>query len=134
MWYTAFMTKALILVALLFTTAAQAEETANFVPTAEDWRWTTFDTVTEVAVATSIALDWNQTIRIGQACRESNPFLGPCPKRHTVNTYFTSFIVSHALVAYILPKPYRTFAQAFTLGMEVDAVFHNIRLGWRIRF
>jgi len=119
------MKTALLLAALLLPALAFAEDNRT---------WTRFDTAMEATTAVTLALDWNQTIRIAAAGREINPYLGPHPARHTVNTYFASCIVLHAAVAYALPKPYRTIWQGVFIMVEAKVVRDNIRLGWGIKF
>jgi hypothetical protein len=80
---------------------------------------------------TAFALDWNQTVRIGDRCLERNPFLGKCPSRQSINLYFVSVMLGHTLVAAALPKPWRTFFQGYFIALEGTQAFTN---GYRIQF
>ncbi len=107
--------------------------------------WTATDTKVEIAYAALHLADWSQTARLskwggewyetspgGMWLRrptEANPILGATPSLARVNVYFASALVTHALVAAILPGPWRRAWQTATIGIEVGFVAHNAQGG-----
>lgn len=99
-------------------------------PLAWDRSWSRADTALEVTYATVAVVDWTQTAKIVKSGRrETNPILGERPSLRGVALYFPSMIAGHFLVSRLLPagKP-RAIWQAFTIGMESEAVIHNVRV------
>jgi len=96
--------------------------------------WTTFDTAAELSVVSLMAVDWNQTIRIGRDCIETNPILGRCPSKTKLTLYFPSMMLGHAAVAWYSPQPLRMFWQGFYFFYEAGTVRKNAQLGYQLRF
>jgi hypothetical protein len=116
-----------ILIALLFATPAYAIEES-------DWRWTTVDTVGQVAITTLLVMDRNQTIRIASNYDEKNPILGKSPSVRAINIYFASSIFITAGVSLVLPKPYRNIFQGVVVGCSGGTVWNNYRIGYSMKF
>ena len=113
--------------------------------------WTGTDTALELTYAAAHVVDWSQTrymsrnwdtpittVRQGRTDfeyrREGNLILGTTPHRDTVDLYFAGTLAAHAVVSYLLPKPYRTYWQGITIGFQSGVVAHNINAGVRVRF
>jgi hypothetical protein len=102
-----------------------------------DWTrgWDTTDTVLQLAFTATTAVDWLQTVHFtqrkigGYQHEETNPVLGRYPSRAWVNTAIPLSIVGHALVSWLLPKPYRAMWQASWIGVEAYAVGRNFGAG-----
>lgn len=63
---------------------------------------------------------------------EKNPVLGVHPHPDRVKAYFAAGAIIHPTITYVLPKGgYRTAFQAVTLGIEIDTISANFRLGVR---
>lgn len=100
-------------------------------PEDDRWRWTTGDTVREVAVLVLIAVDWRQTRAFrADGLPEMNPVLGRYPSRARVNRLIGSAMVAHPVVARLLPRPWRQVFQVVTLAGESAAVGSNWALGY----
>lgn len=98
--------------------------------------WTTKDKVLEGAFVVATALDWRQTLDIKNHSNlyEQNHVLGRHPSNTTINTYFVTSIVFHAVVADQLHGKWRTAWQAVWIGLEVGTVQRNYALGIRLNF
>ncbi len=111
-----------IIVILFFILAAPAFASDNS-------KWTWGDTALEAAFAGITAMDWDQTRALANHYDpyvwETNPLLGHHPSVSRVNAYFPLYIVTHAAVAYVLPKPWRTIFQSIWIGYESDQVYNN---------
>jgi hypothetical protein len=104
-------------VALAVTSAARADD------------WTTADTALQASVAALQVADWGQTswgMEHGYA--ETNPLLGAHPSPTRLNLMVPAAILGHALVARLLPHPYRTAWQATAIVVEVGYVTRNASL------
>jgi hypothetical protein len=101
-------------------------------PPAEDPnRWTTADTVRELATLGLIGADWHQTRHFREdGIEEMNPVLGPTPSRARVNFLIGAAMLGHPIVARLLPRKARTLFQLGTLGGETWAVRHNWSNGY----
>jgi hypothetical protein len=89
------------------------------------WKWTTMDTIGQVAITTLLVMDRNQTIRIGRDGLESNAILGKSPSARAVNTYFISYALLSTGLSLALPKPYRNIVQGITIGYQFETVRYN---------
>jgi|WetSurMetagenome_2_1015567.scaffolds.fasta_scaffold237660_3 hypothetical protein len=96
-------------------------------------KWTTKDTVLQVAVFTTLFLDCNQTY-YRHGYKETNPLLGKYPSNKEVNIYFISCALLHTGIAYALPNPYRNAWQLLTIGFESSVVYNNYRIGIKFEF
>lgn len=98
--------------------------------------WSKKDKVLEGAFLVATALDWKQTLDIKKHPNlyEQNSIMGRHPSDATINTYFVSTIVLHALVADQLHGKWRTAWQATWIGLEIGTVQRNYALGIRLNF
>ena len=95
------------------------------------WRW--HDTALELVFAGVTTVDMLQTVSFRQnGTHEVNPILGQYPSRLRVVGGIGLAVLGHAAIAYVLPRPWRTIWQTMWLGVEVDAVGHNVSAGIRI--
>lgn len=120
--------KALLLVTALALASGQSY--------AQDSPWTTTDTAMQVAVTTTLLLDWHQTrevqARRAEGYRELNPLIGQSPR--AINTYFAGAIIGSALLSWSLPQPWRSRVQAGTIGLELVVIGRNKSIGLRVGF
>lgn len=122
--------------------------------------WSEADTKRQMAYTALHIIDWGQTLDISDRCgervtvtefiddsgthitrttrtreeTEANPFLGTCPSRGEVNTYFLLSGVAHYAISRALPRPYREWWQYATITLEAGVVAHNFRAGIHVRF
>jgi hypothetical protein len=65
---------------------------------------------------------------------EWNPILGKHPSKKKIATYFSTCIVLHSGISYLLPKPYRTFFQlsgiAIELRVTTDNYYSGVKINW----
>jgi hypothetical protein len=108
----------LALALLLTASAAQANE-GN--------AWTASDTILEVTFVAVLAVDMSQTLWFTRHTRleESNPIMGTHPSTARILTYNAACAATHATIAYLLPKPYRTIWQATWIAVEAQSVGWN---------
>lgn len=105
--------------------------------------WTAADTEFELVGASLHSIDWGQTLSftrppgivtvgnktyLATAATEENPILGPRPTSRAVDIYFASTLAGHVAVAYLLPKPWRSFWQLAWIGVDGYSVGHNLVL------
>ena len=101
--------------------------------------WSTQDKVLEMGFTASLMMDWGQTRDIkkwsaGSNRHEENPIMGMHPSNATINNYFISSLVLHAIIADQLSGKWRTAWQAAWIGLEVGTVQRNYALGIRLNF
>ena len=98
--------------------------------------WSTKDKVLEGAFVAATVLDWRQTLDIKNhpGLHEQNSILGRHPSNSTVNTYFATSILLHAVVADQLHGKWRTAWQSVWIGLELGTVQRNYALGIRLNF
>lgn len=65
---------------------------------------------------------------------EWNPILGKHPSHKKIAVYFSSSIILHTGISYILPKPYRNLFQVTGIGFELHATINNYKAGVKINF
>ena len=95
------------------------------------WRW--HDTALELVFAGVTTVDMLQTLSFRRCgIREANPVLGRDPNQFRVVGGISLAVLGHAAIAYVLPRPWRTIWQTMWLGVEVDAVGHNVSAGIRM--
>ena len=120
----------------------------------KDDQWILADTLIQSLFISLMIIDWKQTdrlMRIKESItyeeeiydeneiyigykektytqykyKEKNPILGEHPSRKRLAVYMGTCIISHTLIAYILPRPWREIWQAFGIGIEIYAVSSN---------
>lgn len=98
--------------------------------------WSHGDVTRETVYQVLAVVDWGQTLDIENhpGMSESNPILGRHPSRARINSYFLTAGILHAVAVHYLPAPWRPAFQAVSIGIEVDAVAHNARLGIGLAF
>lgn len=107
-------------------------------------KWTWEDTALQSIYSGILVADWAQTLHIARDIKtrhninsgrtpyyesESERFIGKYPSKNDVNFYFTTMLIGHAAVSYLLPKPYRTIWQSVYIVYEHDIVQGNRDLG-----
>ncbi|MFA6904558.1 MAG: hypothetical protein WC236_15905 [Gallionellaceae bacterium] len=102
-------------------------------------RWTTTNTVLEVAFITLLVIDYGQTSTVAQhpeLYKESVSAwaIGEHPSQETVNTYFSIIAIAHPIIAYYLPTEWRKAFQYVTIGEKIPAVVGNATIGIRMSF
>ena len=89
-------------------------------------KWDLQDSVLQIAVISSIAVDMMQTnYALNNGCKEENPILGEHPNKLKFYTYNISVMTLHTMTSYILPKRYRTIFQSVYLGIELGVITSN---------
>lgn len=93
--------------------------------------WSRRDTLLELGVQATLAVDWRQT----QACvdrangdgamSEQNPIIGDHGQNMSPNAYFLSVGLLHMAIAAVLPPKARLTFQSATLGMQVYNDWNN---------
>jgi hypothetical protein len=97
---------------------------------AESCKWSTGDTIRELAFMALIVADWSQTSwQLKHRGAEKNPFLGERPSQGRLALYMLSTSVIHAGVSIILPRNWRDGWQYVSIGIESHTVYHNWRIG-----
>jgi len=99
---------------------------------ADEWGWQ--DTSLELAHTALGLVDWYQTRRIAASdgrWHEHNPLLGPHPTVAQVDAYSLACFILHPIVSAALPRPYRTWWQVLSIGLEVGCVSVNYHIGIR---
>lgn len=93
------------------------------------------DTARQVVYTTVTIVDWRQTQKLRDAGYDDNsPALGPYPSRNQVDTKISLGIVAHGLVTWYLDPEFRPYWQYSWIGIELNAVDHNIKLGFKVDF
>lgn len=120
------------LVAILFAVS---------LPSARADEWTKTDTVLELAVATSLGMDYIQTRNIMRDGREANPLLDRCSNTPEMcqgwvspEFYFFGLALAHLTITRLTPRPWRTLIQGVTLGIQAKTVMQNYRIGYGFAF
>jgi hypothetical protein len=98
--------------------------------------WSGKDKALETAFVAATVLDWRQTLDIKNHSHlyEQNSLMGRHPSNGTVNAYFVTALVLHAIVADQLQGTWRTAWQSAWIGLEVGTVQRNYALGIRLNF
>jgi len=99
--------------------------------------WSRTDIALEVTWTALHLMDLNQTLQISanpDKYTEGCPVLSDHPSRHEVYRVFGIGWVVHALVAHILPRPYRNWWQIVWIGSSATSVQNNWAAGIRISF
>lgn len=102
-------------------------------------RWTAADTALQATFIVLTTVDWMQT---HEALRyhptivyeEQNPFLGKFPSNRRINVMIGGSIAGHTIVAYLLPKPYRTLWQLTFIAVEGGTIYANHQAGIRVKW
>ena len=99
--------------------------------------WSKTDIALEVTWTALHLMDLNQTLQISanpDEYIEGCPFLSDHPSRREVYKVFGIGWAVHALVAHILPRPYRNWWQIVWIGSSATSVQDNWSTGIRISF
>jgi hypothetical protein len=99
--------------------------------------WTSADSYREAAYLVVDAVDWVQTRNIARNPiyhHENNPILGRHPSVKQVDKYFAFEAIANFGIAYVLPKDWRAGLQYVSIGVEIDCVSHNHKLGISSKF
>jgi hypothetical protein len=100
--------------------------------------WTRTDTAFELGLVALSITDFGQTswfLSHRPRAYETNPLLGRHPSRSRVAAFGAVALGSHAVVARLLPQPYRRLWQLAGIGVEVDAVTSNaMTFGFHLSF
>ena len=131
----------IIIICILLCGTAQAEDKN---------KWTTTDTALQVTYTVLHVMDWSQTLHIARnpttnAEKGAIPrhIIGPHPSEGRVNSFLAVGLIAHTAISIALPKkveilgmniPARNLWQLVWIGIEQDAVRHNIRTGIKISF
>ncbi len=102
-------------------------------------KWTVTDTALQLTFVTLTAVDWMQTreaMRFHPTIQfeEQNPFLGKHPSNDRIDAMIGASIAGHTLIAYLLPKPWRTIWQLTFIAVEGAAVYGNHSAGIRVKW
>jgi len=115
-------------------------------------KWTTGDTILQSVFIGTMLIDWGQTNWItdnpviveyyGEANslkrttlhEESNPILGKHPSKKKIAIYFSSCIISHTAISYVLPKPYRNIFQISGIAFEIYITSENYNANVKFKF
>jgi hypothetical protein len=97
--------------------------------------WTPAQKYAEAAYFTLTTADMLQTLEFRRAGGyEKNPLLGREPSQSRVIVGITTAMALHWWITDMLPSRYRKYWQYVWIGIEADAVRHNWRCGYRVRF
>lgn len=117
--------KTLLILLLLISSSSYADE------------WTTEDTVFESIAVSMLIVDWGQTKEIAANPKkygEANPFLPLHPTQFEVDRYFSTIIISHLIIAKLLPSEIRHIFQSGTIFVEFYATSTNFSGGLTMKF
>ena len=139
-----------LLICMLLSMSLQSQE-----------KWSTADKWWEASALALIAADWAQTRQIAKhptvnhrrvvmwtddsgkewaqeswdtQQEQTNWFLPKHPSVAEVDRYFAAYMLSHVIAANLLQGKWRRGFQVLTVGMQIDAVNRNLKLGIQIRF
>ncbi|HVP66250.1 MAG TPA: hypothetical protein VMT17_03195 [Anaeromyxobacteraceae bacterium] len=85
--------------------------------------WETHDYVLEGVFVGLSLLDLGQTsAALSAGAAENNPVLGPHPSNVKLVGYFSVWIVGHAAVTWLLPRPWREVWLGMGIGCEAAVV------------
>jgi hypothetical protein len=107
--------------------AAQKPEEKGYFPS-----WTTAEKWWLAASTAAMVVDWGQTRHIAshpETFSERNTILGSHPSQGTVDAYFAAGLIGTALIAYALPRGWRTAFLIGTTALSVGCVVNNVGLG-----
>ena len=112
----------LVILFIFISTSVQAEE--YFQP------YDATDYYLQTVLIALIYLDMKETIYLLQydGYYELNPILGEHPSEETIRRHAVGIAVIHSLYVWFLPKEYRSYFQAFSLGAESATVWSNYQL------
>ena len=99
--------------------------------------WTPGDTVLELAAEAGLASEWAQMVNNptgGQITGLDADLFGHHPSRATLNRYFAAWMITHPLISWQLPQPWRLGFQSATIGFELIVTRDNAAIGCRIHF
>ena len=102
---------------------------------ASEQEWSTTDTVVEAATYGVMYADYKQTVEIakndtpGRDYSERNPLLPRHPSIGRVNSIFILAALSHPVISYALPQPFRAVWQYTYISLEGYCIYINHRIG-----
>jgi len=120
-----------LLIILFAVLTSQAEAAEN--PNAWSWQDTTLQGIFSVV----LAMDYSQTLygsRHPQEYGEMNSILKDHMEQNVITEYFVAYLIGHAVISYLLPRPWRTAWQGIYIGMEATTVNNNRQYGAGLNF
>ncbi len=99
----------------------------------DDSDWKTEDTALQCALSALTIADWTQTLHVARNPDKydeggfAEKFIGEHPNTSDVNKYFAASLVTKTAVAFLLPKPYRTYWQISLIAISYSYVQKNRR-------
>ena len=99
--------------------------------------WSKVDTIRESTWQAIHVLDFMQTRQIARRptlFSERNPVLGKYPSEGKVIAYFALGALTHGVISYYLPKPYRESFQYVTILFSAGVVATNFGVGLNFQF
>ena len=88
------------------------------------------DAIGEAAFGVSMYLDYSQTVQITRDGWEHNPIIGQRGQNFPPAPYVVTTFVLHAVIAYALPRPWRTVWQGGWTVVEGMTVWDNYTSGY----
>jgi hypothetical protein len=102
--------------------------------------WTTQDTVLQLTFTISFIIDVWQTYTFlysekyqKQNYYETNLILGENPSKVKLFTYNSVCVLSHTIISFLLPQPFRMIWQCIWIAVEIYAIRNNYEIGVRIK-
>jgi hypothetical protein len=99
-----------------------------------DWKQTNWISDNPIILTKSEYDSKGNKIEYFKTYKESNLILGKYPSKKKIGIYFSSCIVGHTAIAFILPKHYRNLFQTVGIGIEIYATTNNYNCGVKIKF
>lgn len=99
--------------------------------------WTAQDTIMQGVYLGLQIVDTGQSLNVAGShgrYSDNNPVLGKHPSKGAVIGYMAGTAILDTVIAYLLPKPYRTWFQGLSIGVEGYAVGSNFYKGIGVRF
>lgn len=95
-----------------------------------DRAWTRGDTVGELLVGATLAIDAYQTNKIRDlpGHREigfAGQFCGPQPSASCTRNYFATVMISHAVIAWALPQSWRKYWAGIAVTVQAPTIISN---------
>ncbi len=112
--------------------------------------WSKIDTALEIVSEATFVADWSITL---DALNHDDAYCvnplqgGDNPDRAKINLWFTSMLILHPIISYILPTEYsyiddgkersanlRRIFQVLTISLNTAFVLHNLAVGYKFTF
>lgn len=87
--------------------------------------WRTSDTILESTLVGITIVDWHQTVKITEGCREINPIIGECGQRVNMHLYFASVLILQGIVGRLISPDWRSTMHGAWIGVESAVVYDN---------